>query len=75
MSKFNIRDKNGILKATVDARIMAAITSSGGAWRPYKTSDKQSVCYEYHENMHFSLEPFGIGLDLSLWEGDKVIPC
>lgn len=70
MSNFIIRDDRGVLKAKVDARLMAAITSRGGKWRPYN----ETVCYEYEEDMQFDLGPFGIGLRIMLWAGDKVIP-
>lgn len=74
MTGFYIRDDRGTLKAKIDTKVMTAITSRGGKWRPYKTNDTDSVCYEYTEDMKFNLTPFGIGLELRLWVGDKVIP-
>lgn len=70
MSNFIIRDDRGVLKAKIETRVMAAITTRGGKWRPYN----KTVCYEYEEDMKFDLTPFGIGLEIMLWAGDKVIP-
>lgn len=75
MADFYIRDGHGQLKAKIDTKMMATLTSRGGKWRPYKTADKELVCYEYTEDMSFNLTPFGIGLDLRLWAGDKIIPA
>ncbi len=75
-SKYAIRSEAGTLKAKVDARIMAILTRENGEWRPYEAAEQGSkVCFEFYVDMKFDLNSFGIGLELFIWKGDKLIPC
>ena len=75
MITFELRDEAGTLKSKLDPRVMSNITSRGGRWRPYKRRNgKDTVCYEYDEDMVLDLQVINIPIVIYLWKGDKIIP-